>query len=365
MKLRNVWVLTATLHVAMSACAPEESLPHFGTLQYESDNFEVWASDGLRACGGTFSYAETWLDSFRQRTGMEGSGPHTFYWASPEDFERFGGCGEDSSACAFENDRVAYSTLIPMEHEVVHLELAASRPPPLFSEGAAEMFGSIRSSFGADAVDVEPQLTSPAGSDAEYASAGRFSRFIVDRYGLETYFEAYDRLHGADGFEDTDIAVQEVLGVELSSLFDEFDAYPTCPIARWRFYDTECSDANLVLWTDPSLWSANVRLDCSAPDVMGPRGGLTWTHRAVDIPVAQRYRLDVESDDETVQVTLLRCGGDCYTGPAPDSFATTDRIFASPTSTGASAPLEAGRYWMRIAHAEGPGAAVTVRLVPD
>ena len=52
-----MWIVAAT----MTMGCQEEGLPHFGTLEYESQSFEVWASTGLEACGGTFEYTEQWL----------------------------------------------------------------------------------------------------------------------------------------------------------------------------------------------------------------------------------------------------------------------------------------------------------------
>lgn len=116
----------AALAMIVGGCH-EQDFPHFGTLRYDSDNFEVWASDGLEACGGTFEYAEKWLAAFRQRVGERGSpARHTFYWLSEDEYNR--GICPVGIACAYLRANVIYSTVIPVEHEIVHTELD-SRPP--------------------------------------------------------------------------------------------------------------------------------------------------------------------------------------------------------------------------------------------
>lgn len=51
------------LILGLTACQPEPS-PILGEKVYESENFEVYASEGLLACGGTFENVEDWLASF-------------------------------------------------------------------------------------------------------------------------------------------------------------------------------------------------------------------------------------------------------------------------------------------------------------
>src|SRR5690606_28650747 len=92
----SMWIVAAFL---TTGCQ-EEGLPHFGTLQYESESFEVWASEGLAACGGTFEYTEQWLVAFRDRIGERSNREkHIFYWLSPEDQDR-SSCRSGTAGCA-------------------------------------------------------------------------------------------------------------------------------------------------------------------------------------------------------------------------------------------------------------------------
>src|SRR4029079_18942969 len=78
-----------TVLLALVGGCQEEGLPHFGTLRYASDNYEVWASEGLEACAGTFPYVENWLPAFRERISQhDDPAKHTFYWLSPDEYDR-------------------------------------------------------------------------------------------------------------------------------------------------------------------------------------------------------------------------------------------------------------------------------------
>jgi hypothetical protein len=334
----------------------EEGLPHFGSLRYESESFEVWASDGLDACGGTFEYTEQWLAAFRERVGGYGNpARHTFYWLSLEDFDP--NLCRGSIACAYPFSNVIYSTVMPYEHEIVHVELDA-RPPSILREGAAEVFGSIESPYMTEVADLDPFLDAEPIPGFGYQTAGRFSRFIIERHGLEAYFDLYESLDGSRGRDAFAAGVEDSLGVELPALVADFEQSSPCSVDRWRFFDYECSTLPITTWESPTRWTAEIELSCAAPDVIGPRGGFLWTRRALEVEEAGPYHLRLGSADPTAQVAVFSCDAACFDGQP------STPLPSASIATGSTAMifLGAGRHWLQVEHATDSDASVAVTI---
>jgi hypothetical protein len=342
--------------VTLASGCQDEGLPHFGTLRYEGDSFEVWASDGLEACGGTFGYVEGWLVAFRDRVGDHGSpAKHTFYWLSQEEFDS--DLCAARNACAYSHSNVIYSTLIPIEHEIVHTELDA-RPSSILREGAAEVFGSIESPFTTEVADLDPLLDADQISGYGYPTAGRFSRFIIERHGLDSYLDLYEDLDGAQGRDALAAGIEDVLGVELTTLVSEFEQSSPCSADRWRYFDHECSALPLTPWKSDTRWADEIDLSCAAADVIGPRRDLVWTRRALEVEQTGSYELTIESADPTAQVAVFSCDVACYDGqPNPV-------IPSASIATGGRATvfLTAGRHWLEVEHAAGSDAPVSLAI---
>lgn len=334
------WLAGAAGALLVGACqqAHEEPFPRFGTLQYESESFEVWASDGLQACGGTYDYMERWLAAFRERVGDHGNpARHTFYWVGPADFELE--LCTTGVACSYPSANVIYSTIIPAEHEIVHAELDA-QPPSVLVEGAAEVFGSIASPMTISTMSIDPLLVEEQIPGVGYQTAGRFSRFIIERHGIDAYFALYEALDGASGRKAFAEAVEDTLGVGLTELEEGFEDTTPCSVAHWRYFDYECSTLPLTPWESPTRWSDDIDLSCAADDVIGPRRGLVWTLRAFEVEHEGAYELTVESPDESAQVAIVPCATSCYDDAATSGSHATSLVARSKTSV----YLTAGRH---------------------
>lgn len=324
---------------------------------YDGEHLEVWASDGLEACNGTFPYMESWLSAFRERVGQPDSTVrHTFYWLSPEEFET-SPCEPNAVACASRSN--VYSSVVPAEHELVHVELEG-RPPSLIREGAAEVFGCMDRLNAGNRASIEAMADESQISGYDYQTAGRFSRFLIDRFGVDAYLDLYAGLHGVEGRSGLAEGVADVLGVELSSLAEEFEQRPACDLEAWRFYDVECSMLALESWLDGDHWSMTVDLACESLDIIGPRGGIVWARRALYVEETDQYEMSIASDDPSSVAIVFSCDATCVRDePAEPTpliipVATIDR----PTTL----VLDAGRHWLRIEQAADSGAPVTVRI---
>lgn len=349
------------LGVAAGTGACDSELPRFGSLQYRGDDFEVWASDGLTACGGTHTYTEAWLHGFRERLGPHAPPQyHVFNWVDDEDL-REAPC-TTLGACASAAENVIYSNRVPHEHEIVHVELDTQDAPPVLSEGAAEAFGTDQSPIELTH-DVVEQLLAEIGTipHARYPAAGRFTRFLIDRYGLDAWMEIVRASPEHEGQSGIERAFVEVLGEPVTDVLAAFEASPACSTAQWRYYDYECSAYPLTEWVDEHRWEATVDVACDDPDAIGPQQGEYWTVRAFEIKDAGIYEI-TSHVSEGATFELVPCAWSCFDdaqvgNDIPPHLGTAWRdLHAFPIE------LQAGRYWFRVQQAVDERAAVSISL---
>jgi hypothetical protein len=348
----------AMLPITLSGCS-EDALPEFGSPLYEGDDFDVWASDGLVACEGTFPYTEAWLSAFRRRVSENGSPTHhRFYWLGPEDADK-SPCSSGWFGCAYpsEPSNPIYSSLIPFEHEIVHVEIDAKTGHPLLREGAAELFGSISGPTTTSIVPIRDMV----GGDVPgygYQSAGRFSRYLVEAHGLE----AYETLLATTGGRDEsslDAAFREVLEVSLDDAISDYETFSPCATPHWRYYDYECGDLAVSPWIEPGLWQDTIALSCDQPDVIGPRGAepTVWTLRALEVDATGSFELSIASN-EPATVSLASCSGNCF----DEDGVSPPLVGATTEQSSGTVLLFPGRYWLHVAHDASSSADVTIQL---
>lgn len=348
--------LVALLALGCAAPVDPESPPEFGAPIYEGEQFEVWASDGLVACGGTHAYTEAWLDAFHLRLG-EFANPqfHRFYWLDDDDLAETR-CPGDHRACAFATQNVVYTTLIPDEHEIVHVELGDLRAPSFLNEGVAELYGSTAGSDAIADADLRAVITESSLPGPAYEAAGRLSRYLVDTYGQEAYFELLKTARPGDDEGALAAAFSAVFSEDLDAVFDAFEGERVCDAPQWRYRDHECNDLPTIPWQDADHWVTSAEVACVDADVLGPRHGRMWTLRALDVPEGGVHALSIEGV-AGAQAILESCDRSCFDG---GPLLSTPR--ASVGLPAAVAMLEAGHYWLQIDLPAGEVSSVEVRL---
>lgn len=341
---RTAWPLAVALLVT-SGCAEES--PIFGTLRYEGDNLDVWASEGMVACGGSYAYMDGWLDGWRERLGDYARPQHhVFNWLGDDDFDA-SPCNTPDNGCARWRDNVAYSRLMPLEHELVHTELDTHEAASLFTEGIAELFGarkdvtSLSSAFSFDEL-VARQRQVPGDS---YETAGRFSRYLVETYGMDAYIGALNASPREGGATGISSALARHTGDTLEDIRKDFESYPVCQLAEWRYFDYECLAMPATPWVDDGRWEVELDLSCEASDVIGPRDDRIWTMRAIEIETEGRYLLS--GGIAGVQTYLAPCDTTCF---RDDDEATDaiDSLLPIGRVDRYAVVLEPGRYWFRF-----------------
>lgn len=141
-------------------------------------------------------------------------------------------CVPKAASCAFENK--VYSTEWTFDHELAHAFLNHfANPPLLFLEGAAMMFecGPARwSGVPIAKVDLEPLIDDDAWgnalSETNHLAAGAFSRWLVDRHGLEAFIRFYETAEYKSSRAQVNAKFRAAFGVELSDALAEWHAGP-------------------------------------------------------------------------------------------------------------------------------------------
>ena len=245
--------------------------------------------------------------------------------------------GCDSLGCAGAG---AVDSVFPVHaHELVHVFAEQrGRPPHIFSEGLAEVFGcqpeEAAASIAIDRALVD-EILSSGGFDAAtrrgeptYALAASLVRHLLDRFGDRAFFELYaetghdfSRGQIADAFEAR-------LGVDLDAELDRWAASPPSRICR---RDVECSMFDL-----PPGVAVGARMMCGR---LGSPAELTMTLE-VDEPGPVSIEI---AGDRLRGASIASCRG----GP-------------SRPVDGGVIDLEAGRHWLLVRGAEA-GDRATIR----
>lgn len=340
----------------LSGCQPPEA-PIIGEKVYESESFEVYASEELVACEGTFPAMESWLSSFRARVGENASGEEfRFFWLTEDDYE-MSPCQDFSFGCAKRSFGDAYSMGIPLPHEIVHLELRHERPPLFLEEGAAEFFGaSWQIKDLVDPVDEEGLFDSFTDKET-YVEAGKLTRYLVDEFGDEAYFELYRRTPRDAGRSKVDDVMREVLEVSLDEVLEGYAGFaPACHVENWRSFDYECGEMPLLMPEEDGSWYFGLDMGCEEESVVGPREGRIWMRRAFEVEEATRYELELFSSngDADARLRVVSCDESCMPGEESElKIDITGVVWRD---------LLPGRHWFEVSLAEGEASTVEVRV---
>ncbi len=337
-------------------CQPQD--PILGEKVYESENFEVYASEELMACEGTFPAMESWLGSFRKRLGEDAKGTrHRFFWLTEDDYAE-SPCDLPSIGCAKPRSDHVYTHLIPHPHEVVHLELSDSKPPDFLREGVAEVFGSAREIRElVDPVSVE-NLFEPFSDGMTYAEAGKFSRYLLDEFGDDAYFKLYrETPRGAD-LSRVDEVMRDVLEVSLDDVLEGYAGFePACHVENWRSFDYECGEMPLLPRIEEAWFFVLDEMGCGEGSVVGPRSDRVWTRRALEIEEGGRYEITLSSsnEDADARLRLVSCDESCMPGELSS-------LKLEIVGT-AWRDLLPGRYWFEVSLRSGSASSdVEVRI---
>lgn len=250
------------------------------------------------------------------------------------------------------------STAAPLDFELARLVLGlVGSPPPFFSAGAA-MIASDALPFGGNTLpgwgDVQEQLALGGALDSQqYALAGAFTRFLIDRHGLAAYLKFYASVERRDPLPRIEAVHAEQFGESLTETVLAFDAEGRrwCSSPRFRLKLFECS-APAIPWDGDSLLLRR-SLTCGDPDVVGPFGDQTArVFSTLEVAAAGYFELSLASDEPQAVMALGSCGG--CDNPIDGEL----EVGHEPVR----AWLAAGRYYLNLSGDVAAATTVALRL---
>ncbi len=318
---RGLWASSAVLLALLqSGCEP----PYEPNWLYRGQWIDIDGRDreADETCAGTFEYLDRYAGALSVEFGANQHLP-PYRWYSPEQYYTDAPCGTDPrpTACAWPDG--ADTPFIPHEHEVVHLaDSLVGECPNIIAEGLADFYSPTGRTPGSDAIErLTTRLADPAKNirPGEYAVAGRFAAFLVERFGLQAILDVCSitgRYPDADGLST---AFETVFGLASNALIDEFAAQPGwCNSFEWyqsRVYACGAAEAAPhagIAGGPGEPLEVTYEFGC-ASGAVGPRDSKIWIHERVDFAVDGIYIVGLRDGPELgdlsegIELILAKC----------------------------------------------------------
>ena len=278
-----------------------------GTV-YEGEYVTLIVDPALEPCGDMAGHMNRVVGTLVDYLGVSlPDGPFSYIWYSEERFAVESSCGVWTGPC--ESEGVIQSTSPFADATLVRLVLALVGSPPLFFQaGALVVFtpgaGSFTESFYPySAGDVQQLL---ASRQLNYWLSGGFTRFLIDRHGLEAYLAFYASVGEKDPLPVIEAAYAAQFGESLTETELAFFAeHHWCPARSFRLF--ECS-APSIAWDGDALLLRR-SLACGEDDVVGPfEDGTARILSTLEVETAGTYEISLAADEQAGML-LGGCGG--------------------------------------------------------
>ncbi len=373
--LRAAWRRTrggvsATALATALGCMPELE-PELGEFVARGEHVEVWASEGLEVCGGNVEHMDRFVERFREVVGPrpEAEAVHRYYVLDEEDWGEWvevGGCQRGAHGCTRLN-RTIYASKLPSAHELVHAEISADGHS-LFEEGLAEVFGDGPPDAWPLGYDILDGLAiGDSGLPfAGYERAAHFSRFLIDRHGIDGLLRLRDATVEGDSIERLESAFEAALGTSLWSALDAYDDYPVfCLNAGYRFALLEC-ETPTTPWLSRLSFAETADLTCADDDVLGPFEGEIFVLRAFEVDRFDKYDIEVRAEGaDEARAWIVKCGTRCRGGLGDDPehpFEPPQIAIEVRSGEPREELLYPGKYWIRLSRPMDSPGKVSLRV---
>lgn len=353
LSLRAATAAAASLCIlAATACGEE-----FPEIRYETEHLRIGTTFDAPLCRGDLEHYEQVIANTEQLLATTvNQAVEVYLWNHLESTTSPGWCSSSSANGCFE-DGIVYADHSSIDHELVHAVVATFAEPTRFwNEGAAEALQSAPTVFGSSAPVDNLDLVAPQLS---YSTAGHFSRWLLETYGLDRYRELL-RAPGSsrEAFESTyGMSVEDAQEQYLAEAPHSYGALLSC-------------DHPDLPQTGEHRWSEAVEVDCSSPDVRSVPTGM-GVYRVLTISERGFYELSTTAEagvikscyDEERKTPISH--GDPDYGDVPPASGGFAQLFAGE---GGKPVLELvpGRYEIAVGHAghEPRSAELEVRAAP-
>jgi hypothetical protein len=309
-------LLGSALSLLLPACQPDAPAP-----DEQSTYVDLYLHDGIEICEGQLDAYDRFVERiFSFYTGEPAAGFRVDVHALAEpDCPQKGSC--------VKGDAVWNGQDYGQYHEIVHIMQGRvdGRSMRSLEEGTAEALGPMAPlSYSArDLEGLEPDfLFATSQADLDYARGAVFTRFAIERWGIERFRELYRALGEIDGAGEGDYRreFEATFGEALDDVWPIFTSEPRCA------YNLAFCDLAQPIELPFELHG----IDCSEPGTLG------YDASALDLPpIEVPYRpatiLRLESAEprtvtfelEYVLIYLGGCG-DCSVQPPALFFGSSD-----------------------------------------
>jgi|GEM_PF-2218205 len=333
---------------ATAGCQETDFEPEFGRIVSAGDHVEIWASPGVEVCGGNVAYLDAFVEGLRERVGPhpEAEDSRRYYVLNEGDWRAFDDAVDCRGCACTTEHRTVYSRFgLPSAHEMVHAELF-SGGHRFLEEGIAVALGGPLFENTPEDYDVEEGLSEAWTVGEAYPRAGHFTRFLIDRHGIERFLAFKDAsLHDPSYDRLSHISV-ETLGEsldELVAIYEREDA--DCRQPGYQEHLVEC-DGLLTPWS-PTDYSFATEIEfetdfaCEDGHVLGPVFDQIYVTRRFEVERPGSLYAYVDGG----AVTIAQCDGSC---DADEFGRKRDALFQVSPRTTLEESIRPGRYTMRI-----------------
>lgn len=309
-------VLGATVSLLLPACQGDAPVP-----DEQSAYVDLYLHDGIEICAGQLDAYDRFIDRI-----------FPFYTGEPAaEFRVDVHVLEDPpcprSASCTNHDAVWLRSDPAQYHELVHIMQGRVDGRSMISlfEGMAETLAPLDPfSFSArDLEGLEPDfLFATSYADVDYRHSAVFTRFAIERWGIERFRELYRALAEIDGAGEDDYRreLEATFGEALDDVWPVFVSEPRCT------YNLSFCELSQPIELPFELDG----IDCSEPGTLGyDASSLDLLPIEVPYLPAKILRLD-NAEPRTVtfelEYVLIYTGecGDCPVQPLPTAIMTSD-----------------------------------------
>lgn len=294
--------------LSLAACSP---LPE---VQYETDRLQIAPEFDARICEGTLETLDGHLGEVEEGLGQIGrTEPYRLYWMR-EGLDDV--CGEGKGGCFFPATRMMFARGGSITHEMTHAALDSEGESYFLEEGMAELLSGVGVYHEVGEHEEGPAHQLRLSRSAyragrfDYSAAAHFMRWVYDARDLDGVRRLASEVEAGASPERLEDTLEEVLHADIEDIETDYRLHaprayeglgyartPAVPFEAAREDDEGDDEA----WPGPAALVLDVeaRLDCAAPDTMGPlldeEEGM-YQVRRIDVPENGGAVLRVEGD---------------------------------------------------------------------
>ena len=281
--------LRGPVGVVLLTCACQE-LPE---LRYQTEHLEIGTAFDAPLCRGDLEHFERIVTHTEDLLDTNVDSPIELYIWDPLADGRPRWC-ENEAALGCYRDGVVYTSVVAIDHELIHPVVASLAGPERFwDEGAAEALQTERTRLGATTPTSELESD---GDAVNYNTAGHFSRWLIETRGIELFRALLIMPGGGRAvFEAT-------YGLELGEAEAQYLAQ--APHSYGAMIACEHPPLTML---EEATWSETITLDCAQADTYGGPQGLRTT-RVFTVAARGDYALTISGEGGAIS----RCAHEDY-----------------------------------------------------